>query len=273
MFTDPQPTHTPVCNENTGAIRNNSTWSRSYRAWKVKAMPPEGNGIMEHTNWMPWSCRTPDTKAIINTYAQYIYFYFLFMQREKRNHDVAHKWCYYIPENVSFREYYVFVSNATAAWSAAASHNFVSAITFEGFKLRSSNLTHALLIQISRTSSIIDLSSHPRWPPAAILSKKFKKKSSVWMWNGQKCHRKWISDIQNGRRQPFCQKFPKKTKVAYRSEMARNAIESEMAILSKISKKNNVAYRCEMDRNEIESDFRASKMAVGSPFVKQIQNN
>ena len=37
-------------------------------------------------------------------------------------------------------------------------HNFVvSAITFEGFKLRSSNLTHALLIQISRTSSIINI--------------------------------------------------------------------------------------------------------------------
>ena len=32
-------------------------------------------------------------------------------------------------------------------------HNFVvRAITFEGFKLRSSNLTRALLIQISRTS-------------------------------------------------------------------------------------------------------------------------
>ena len=28
-------------------------------------------------------------------------------------------------------------------------HNFVSAITIEGFKQRSSNLTHALLIQIS----------------------------------------------------------------------------------------------------------------------------
>ena len=36
-------------------------------------------------------------------------------------------------------------------------HNFVvSAITFEGFKIRSSNLTHVLFIQISRTSSIID---------------------------------------------------------------------------------------------------------------------
>ena len=37
-------------------------------------------------------------------------------------------------------------------------HNFVvSAITFEGFKLHSSNLTHALLIQIFWTSSIIDI--------------------------------------------------------------------------------------------------------------------
>ena len=89
-------------------------------------------------------------------------------------------------------------------------HNFV-AITFEGFKLRSSNLTHALLIQISRTSSIIDIvvpskmaagghfvqkiqkkklridlkwpemrskvvCGHPKWPPAAILSKIYKNK-------------------------------------------------------------------------------------------------
>ena len=37
-------------------------------------------------------------------------------------------------------------------------HNFVvSAITFEGFILRSSNLTHSLFIQISRTSSITDI--------------------------------------------------------------------------------------------------------------------
>ena len=68
------------------------------------------------------------------------------------------------PRNVSFRGYYVFDSNAAAAAapppppSAASSHHFVvSAITFEGFKLRSSNLTHALFIQISRTSSITDI--------------------------------------------------------------------------------------------------------------------
>ena len=51
-------------------------------------------------------------------------------------------------------------------------HKFVvSAITFEGFKLRSSNLTHALLIQISRTSSIIDIKKKLRidlkWPEMA----------------------------------------------------------------------------------------------------------
>ena len=45
--------------------------------------------------------------------------------------------------------------------------------------------------------------------------------------------------IQNGR---FVKKFTKKIKVAYWSEMARNAIES---------------------------DFRSSKMATGSHFVKK----
>ena len=84
------------------------------------------------------------------------------------------------------------------------------------------------------------------------------KKKSVSNWNGQNCgnpkwpidlewlemHRKWILDIQNGWPQPFCQKFPNKIKVAFRSEMARNAIESE---------------------------FRTSKMADVSHFVKNFK--
>ena len=66
---------------------------------------------------------------------------------------------------------------------------------------------------------------HPKWPTAAILSK-----------------------------------ISKTIKVAYRSEMARNAIESEFrtskwptaAIMSKISEvKKKVAYRSEMARNAI----------------------
>ena len=78
----------------------------------------------------------------------------------------------------------------------------VSAITFEVFKLRSSNFTHALLIQISRTSSIIDIVV----PSKVAAGGHFVKK-----------------------------------KVAYRSEMARNAIESY---------------------------FRTFKMAGGGHFVK-----
>ena len=35
------------------------------------------------------------------------------------------------------------------------------------------------------------------------------KKSFILIWNGQKCHRKWVSDIQNGHRQPFCKKITK----------------------------------------------------------------
>ena len=71
-------------------------------------------------------------------------------------------------------------------------HNFVvSAITFEGSNLRSSNLTHALFIQISRTSSIIDIVVPSKMAVGGHFVKKLKEK-----------------------------------KVAYRSEMTRNAIES-----------------------------------------------
>ena len=43
------------------------------------------------------------------------------------------------------------------------------------------------------------------------------------------------------------------------------------AILSSISNINKVAYRSELARNAIESEFRTSKMADGSHFVKKIQ--
>ena len=61
----------------------------------------------------------------------------------------------YIIILLSFREYYVFVSNTAASGSATTASQFRCPI--EGFKLRSSNLMHALFIQISRTSSIIDI--------------------------------------------------------------------------------------------------------------------
>ena len=91
------------------------------------------------------------------------------------------------------------------------------------------------------------------------------------IWNGKKCDQKWFSVIQNGRWQPFCEK----KKVAYWSEMVRNAIKSDfrsykMAAGSHFVKKIiKVAYWSEMSRNPIESDFRSSKMAAGSHFVKK----
>ena len=91
-------------------------------------------------------------------------------------------------------------------------HFVVSAITFEGFKLRSSNLTHALFIQISRTSSITDI----------VVQSKMAAGGH------------------------FVQKFKKKKKVAYRSEMARTVIESY---------------------------FRISKMAAGGHFVQNLKKH
>ena len=59
-------------------------------------------------------------------------------------------------------------------------HNFVvSAITFEGFKLRSSNLAHALLIQISRTSSIIDIVVPSKMAAGAHFVEQFQKKLCI----------------------------------------------------------------------------------------------
>ena len=41
---------------------------------------------------------------------------------------------------------------------------------------------------------------------AAILWQNFQKyKNCVFIWNGDKCDRKWFSVIQDGRRRPFCE--------------------------------------------------------------------
>ena len=52
-------------------------------------------------------------------------------------------------------------------------------------------------------------------------------------------------------------------KVAYWSEMARNAIESGGHFVKKNQKKRRLAYWSEMARNAIESDFQSSKMTTG----------
>ena len=81
--------------------------------------------------------------------------------------------------------------------------------------------------------------------------------SSVLIWNGEKCHWKWFSVIQNGLR-PFVKKVS--NKVVYWSEMARNGIKSDfrsskMAAHFGKKLKKKVAYWSEMVRNAIESDF------------------
>ena len=39
----------------------------------------------------------------------------------------------------------------------------------------------------------------------AIKKDQKYKKKWVFIWNGEKCDRKWFSVIQNGGRQPFCE--------------------------------------------------------------------
>ena len=89
-------------------------------------------------------------------------------------------------------------SSATQPPRGPPRHDFViSAITFEGFKLRSSNLTHALFIQISRTSSIIDIVVPSKMAAGGHFVKKikFKKKLRIDL--------KW----------PFCKEKKKKKSV------------------------------------------------------------
>ena len=72
-------------------------------------------------------------------------------------------------------------------------------------------------------------------------------------------------------------KAQKTKKVAYWSEMARNAIESDfrsskMAAVAIFGKKR-VAHWSEMVKNAIESDFRSSKMATWDHFENVVQKN
>ena len=107
------------------------------------------------------------------------------------------------------------------------------------------------------------MAGHPKWPPAAILSKFKKKLRSVWIWNDQKCHRKWFWPIDLKWPEMRSKvifghpKWPPKKKILYRSEMARIAIESEFQT-------SKMADRSEMARNAIKRDFRTSKMSAGA---------
>ena len=90
-------------------------------------------------------------------------------------------------------------------------HNFVvSAITFEGFKLRSSNLTHALLIQISRTSSIIDIVVQSKMATGGHFVKKIEKKELRIELKWPEMRSKVICGHPKWPPAAFCRNFNKK---------------------------------------------------------------
>ena len=139
--------------------------------------------------------------------------------------------------------------------------------------------------------------------------KKEKKRSCVSIWSGQKCDRKWISDIQNGRRQAFSQKFQKKIMLEnkllfvcliqisfhYKPKLIKYTIRSHNKVLWSIwrvmpsaallfCKWNFIVfrhrtsfwaitlyYRSEMARKAIKSEFRTSKMGAGAFCKKNIK--
>ena len=78
-------------------------------------------------------------------------------------------------------------------------------------------------------------------------------------------------DIQNGRRRPFCAKIPK---IKYRTDLKWPEIPSKVNFghpkCHKKIKKINVAYRSEMARNAIKREFRTSKMSTSDHFVKNL---
>ena len=94
------------------------------------------------------------------------------------------------------------------------------------------------------------LSSHPKWPPAAIFVKNIQKKKvayrSEMARNAIKSYLRTAKMAAGGH---FVNNFKKLNKVPYGSEMARNAIESEF-------RTSKMAHQSEMARNELQSDFR-----------------
>ena len=113
---------------------------------------------------------------------------------------------------------------------------------------------------------------HPKWPPTAILWQNFqKKKSCVLIWHGEKCDRKWFSVIQTGSRGQFCFKKRKfGIDLKWREMWSKVIFGHPKYFLKQIK----VAYWSEMVRNAIKSDFRSSIMATGGHLwinLKQIK--
>ena len=119
------------------------------------------------------------------------------------------------------------------------------------------------------------LSSHLKWPPGAILSKKRVTYRSELARNAIESYlRTSKSEFRTSKMTDgshFVKKFPKKLKL--RIDLKWPEMRSKVnfghpkwptaAISSKISIFFKVAYRSEMARNAVESEFRTSKMGAG----------
>ena len=102
-----------------------------------------------------------------------------------------------------------------------------------------------------------------------------KSKSCILIWNWEKCGRKWFSVIQNGRRQPFCEKNKIKNKSCVFIWNGEKCDQKWFSVIQNGHRQKyiKIAYWSEMERNVIESDFRLFKMAARGHFAKKISKN
>ena len=110
-----------------------------------------------------------------------------------------------------------------------------------------------------------------KWPPAAI----FKKKVAYW---SEMARNAFKSDFRSSKMAAGSHFVKKKSKLRIDlkwREMWSKVIfgHPKWPLAAILWKKIKVAYWSEMVRNAIESDFRSSKMAAGSHFVEKNQKN
>ena len=98
-----------------------------------------------------------------------------------------------------------------------------------------------------------------------------KNESCVFIWNDKKCKRKWISDIQNGRRRPFSEKNES-------CVLIWNVQKCKQKLISDIqngcrrpfsAKKMKVAFWSEMVRNANKMNFRHPKWPPAAILRKE----
>ena len=91
---------------------------------------------------------------------------------------------------------------------------------------------------------------------------------------GEKCKKKLISDFQNGRRRPF---WEKKWKLRFHlkwreMQTKMNFGHPKWPPAAILWKKMKVAFWSEMARNANKSEFQTSKMATGGHFEKRMNH-